>query len=96
MRTKEEIAEIKVRLEYLAKEIEKVNVDNYDFRDYKRQFMDVVRELGFNFDDKGVLDRDVKLDSALGKLQAQISALVDALGYKETYDKGTLRYDKGR
>jgi len=95
-KAREEIVELKVRMENLAKLLDKVDVDNYGFRDYKRQFKELVKELGFAFDEDGVLDREATVNSSLGRLQAQISALVDVLGYKETYDKGTLRYEKVR
>lgn len=93
---RKEIVELRVRLENLVTALDKVDVDNYGFRDYKRQFMELVKELGFDFDKDGVLNREATVNSSLGRLQAQISALVETLGYKETYDKGTLRYDKAR
>jgi hypothetical protein len=93
---RKEIVELKVRLETLVTALDKVDVDNYDFTDYKRQFHEVVKELGFSFDELGSLDREANVNSSLGRLQAQISALVEVLGFTETYDKGTLRYEKVR
>jgi hypothetical protein len=95
-KAREELAELRVRLENLSTLLDKVDVDNYDFRDYKRQFKDLVKELGFSFDDDKSLNRDAVVNSSLGRLQAQITALVEASGFKETYVDGTLRYEKAR
>jgi len=48
------------------------------------------------FDKDGVLDREASIKSSLGRLQAQITALVSAIGHKETYVDGVLRYEKAR
>ncbi len=93
---REEIAELKVRVEVLSKALDKVDDGNFDLRDFKRKFMEVVKELGWSFDEDGILDSAADINSSLGRLQAQISALVDVLGYKETYVGGKLRYEKGR
>lgn len=93
---REEIVELKVRLETLVKALDRVDIDSYNFRDYKRQFKEVVKELGFAFDGDGILNREAAFNSSLGRLQAQISALVEVLGFKETYVEGTLRYEKTR
>ena len=93
---REKLAKIEERMKHLSESLDKVNVDNYDFRDYKRQFIELVRELGWSFDDDGVLNREASNNSSLGRLQAQISALVEASGFKETYVDGTLRYEKAR
>lgn len=93
---REEIAALKVRVELLSKVLDTVDVNKFDYRDFKRQFMEVIKELGWSFDEDGILDTEATVNSSLGRLQGQISALVDTLGFKETYDKGTLRYEKGR
>jgi len=95
-KAREEIAELRERLNNLAVLLDKVDVDNYDFRDYKRQFKELVKELGWSFDDDGILNREATINSSLGRLQAQISALVEASGFKETYVDGILRYEKAR
>ncbi len=95
-KAREEIVEIRVKLENLAKSLDKVDVDNYGFRDYKRRFTELVKELGWVFDQDGVLNREATINSSLGRLQAQITALVDATGFKETYVEGILRYEKTR
>lgn len=71
-------------------------VGSYEFDDLNRRFSEVVKELGFSFDDDLVFTRDVKSNSVLGRLQAQILALVEALGLEETYEGGVLVYKKRR
>jgi len=65
-----------------------------EVRDLERRFMELLKELGFSYDDDLVFDREVKANSSLGRLQAQISAVVDALGLEETYSEGKLIYKK--
>lgn len=67
-----------------------------DVEDLIRRFMELVKELGFSYDDDLVFNREAKANSALGRLQLQISALVSALGFEETYEKGELVYKKPR
>ena len=93
---REKIAEMGKTLEYLSKELDKIGVDSYGLRDYQRRFIELAKELGLEFDKDGVLDREASVNSSLGRLQAQITALVDAIGHKETYVEGILRYEKVR
>jgi hypothetical protein len=93
---REKIAEMKVDLKHLSKALEKIDVDSYGLRDYQRRFIELARELGLEFDEEGVLDREAKINSSLGRLQGQITALVEAIGHKETYVDGQLRYEKAR
>ena len=93
---REKLAKLEERLKNLSESLDKVDVDNYDFRDYKRQFTELVKELGWSFGEDGVLNREASINSSLGRLQAQITALVDAIGHKETYVDGKLKYEKVR
>ena len=93
---REKLATLEERLKSLSESLDKVDVDNYDFRDYKRQFIELVKELGWSFGEDGVLNREATINSSLGRLQAQITALVDAIGHKETYVDGKLKYEKVR
>ena len=95
-KAREELAEFREKFKNLTKLVDKLDIDNYDFRDYKRQFKELVNELGLMFDEDGVLNREVSVNSSLGRLQAQITALIEAGGFKETYVDGTLRYEKAR
>jgi hypothetical protein len=67
-----------------------------EVRDLERRFMELLKELGFSYDDDLVFDREVKPNSSLGRLQAQISAIIDALGLEETYSEGKLVFKKPR
>jgi hypothetical protein len=93
---REKIAEMGVLIENLSKALEKVDVDSYGLRDYQRRFIELTKELGLEFDRDGVLDREASIKSSLGRLQAQITALVSAIGHKETYVDGVLHYEKAR
>ncbi len=93
---REKIAEMGVLIENLSKALEKIDVDSYGLRDYQRRFIELTKELGLEFDKDGVLDREASIKSSLGRLQAQITALVVAIGHKETYVEGELRYEKVR
>ncbi len=93
---REKIAEMRVLIENLTKALEKIDVDSYGLRDYQRRFIELTKELGLEFDKDGVLDREASIKSSLGRLQAQITALVVAIGHKETYVEGELRYEKVR
>ncbi len=93
---REKIAEMGVLIENLSKALEKIDVDSYGLRDYQRRFIELSKELGLEFDEDGVLDREASIKSSLGRLQAQITALVTAIGHKETYVDGVLRYEKTR
>ncbi len=93
---REEIAGMKKELEYLSTEIKKIDVDSYGLRDYRRRFIELAREIGLEFDDDGILNKEASINSSLGRLQAQITALVEAIGHKETYVDGTLKYEKVR
>jgi hypothetical protein len=93
---REKIAEMGVLIGNLTKALEKIDVDSYGLRDYQRRFIELTKELGLEFDKDGVLDREASIKSSLGRLQAQITALVVAIGHKETYVDGELRYEKVR
>ncbi len=102
-KAREEIAGMKKDLEHLSKEIDRVDLVNYEFLDYRRRITELARELGLVFDEDGVLNREATVNSSLGRLQAQITALVDATGFKETYvevycvtKKRDKRYDYTR
>jgi len=91
---REKLAKLEEKMEHFVKDLAKVDVDSYGFRDYQRRFTELVKELGWSFGEDGVLNREADINSSLGRLQAQISALVDATGFKETYVDGILRYEK--
>jgi len=93
---RENIAEIKVQIGHLLSELEKIDVDSYGLKDYRRRFIELTRELGLEFDEEGILKREAIINSSLGRLQIQITALVEAIGHKETYVDGKLRYEKVR
>ena len=93
---REKIAELTANLEHLSVALGKIDVDNYGFRDYRRKFVELTKELGLSFDEDGVLNREANINSSLGRLQTQINALVSIFGYKETYVDGELRYEKVR
>lgn len=93
---REEIVGMKKELERLSEDVKKINVDSYGLVDYQRRFIEFARELGLEFDEDGILNREVAINSSLGRLQAQITALVAAIGHKETYVEGELRYEKVR
>ena len=67
-----------------------------DLDDLERRFMELMKELGFSYDDNLVLNRDVAPNSVLGRLQAQIDALIEANGFEETYSGGKLIFKKLR
>ena len=93
---RESIAEIKVQIGHLLSELEEIDIDSYGLKDYRRRFIELTRELGLEFDEEGILNRNAVIDSSLGRLQIQITALVEAIGHKETYVDGQLRYEKVR
>ena len=93
---REEIAGMKKELEYLSGEIKKIDMDSYGLSDFRRRFIELAREIGLEFDDDGILNKEASINSSLGRLQAQITALVEAIGHKETYVDGTLKYEKVR
>jgi hypothetical protein len=89
---REKIAEMKVQLDNLLQ----MNDGIQGFKDYRRRFVELARELGLEFDEDGILNREAAMKSSLGRLQTQITALVEAIGHKETYVEGVLRYEKTR
>jgi hypothetical protein len=93
---REEIAGMKKDLEHLSKALEEIDADSYGLKDYRRRFIELTREIGLEFDEEGILRREAVINSSLGRLQIQITALVEAVGHKETYVDGQLRYEKVR
>jgi hypothetical protein len=89
---REKVAKLEEKIEHLRNP---VYLDE-EVRNLDRQFNELLKELGFSYDENLVFDREVKVNSSLGRLQAQISAVVDALGLEETYSEGKLVFKKSR
>ena len=89
-----ELEFVKQELRDVKEALSKLEEDSNLFllRDTKRALLTLVKELGFSFDTDGVFDNDAKPNSALGKLQTQITALVNSLNLVETYTDGHLEY----
>jgi hypothetical protein len=85
----DEISDIKERLAKL----ESGFVKGSSADDLNRRFSELVKELGFSYDENSVFDREVKPSSTLGRLQLQLVALIRSMDLEEHYDSsGTLIY----
>ena len=93
---REKVARLEEKIDNLGKLVEQIPLENAEIKEFKRMLRELTTELGFSFDEDGIFNRDAKLNSALGKLQLQISALIEAGGYKETYSEGKLIFEKSR
>lgn len=53
----------------------------------------IIKALGYSFNEKNVFDADIKdPTSSLGRLQLQISALIESLDLEEVWREGKLSY----
>lgn len=53
----------------------------------------IIKALGYSFNEKNVFDVDIKdPTSSLGRLQLQISALIESLDLEEVWREGKLSY----
>jgi len=93
---REDLARAEVKIQHLEKAIEQLSLGIFGDKDIARKFSELVKELGFSFDKEGVFIREAIPNSTLGKLQTQISALVEACNFEETYSDGRLVYKKTR
>jgi len=90
-----DVAEISVRLDEVIKDIEEVNrkMSMYPYENVSRKLHELIKELGFSYDENNVFDRNVtRVESALGRLQLQISSLIESFELEEVWTDGKLTY----
>lgn len=77
------------------------DLDKYGFTDnriielaeFGLKLETIIKALGYSFNDKNVFDPDIKDPaSSLGRLQLQISALVESLDLEEVWREGKLSF----
>ena len=88
-----EVARIEERLKEIESKINDFKLFINYHEDVSRKFYEVIKELGFSYDDNDVFDRNItNPESTFGRLQSQILALVESLELEEVWTNGVLTY----